>query len=66
MPWVRIDLSSGRTETQKRQAAVAITEALVRFCGCPPESVSIVFQDVDNGNWASGGRLLSDPKPETR
>jgi 4-oxalocrotonate tautomerase len=47
MPWIRVDLSSGRTEDQKAKAAEAITKALVEHCNCKPE------------NWASGGVLLS-------
>ncbi len=62
MPWIRIDLTAGRTTEQKRKAAEAITEAMVEHCGCSPETVSIVFQDVKNADWAFGGRLLSDPK----
>jgi len=60
MPWVRIDLSTGRSEEQKRKTAKAVTDALVEFCGCSPESVSIVFSDVTSDNWAFGGALLSD------
>ncbi len=59
MPWIRIDLSTGRTEEQKREAAEAITEAMVKFCNCTPESVSIVFSDVAPENWAFAGQLLS-------
>ncbi|MCX2698572.1 tautomerase family protein [Ochrobactrum chromiisoli] len=59
MPWIRVDLSTGRTEEQKQKTAEAITEALVEHCNCTPESVSIVFNDVDAENWAMGGTLLS-------
>lgn len=59
MPWIRIDLSQGRTAEQKQQTAAAITEALVKYCNCSPESVSIVFNDVTADNWAFGGTLLS-------
>lgn len=60
MPWVRIDLSSGRSEQQKRDTARAVTDAIVKFCGCKAETVSIVFNDVTAENWAFDGRLLSD------
>jgi 4-oxalocrotonate tautomerase len=70
MPWVRIDLSAGRSEEQKSKTAKAVTDAIVEFCGCTPESVSIVFNDVTPENWAFGGRLLSEtqktPQPERR
>ena len=59
MPWIKVDLSEGRTVEQKQKSAQAITQALVDHCGCAPESVSIVFNDVSADNWAFGGRLLS-------
>ncbi len=59
MPWIRIDLSEGRSADQKQKTAEAITEAMVKLCGCTPESVSIVFNDVTADNWAFGGKLLS-------
>lgn len=59
MPWIKVDLSEGRTVEQKQKTAQAITQALVDHCGCAPESVSIVFNDVSADNWAFGGRLLS-------
>jgi 4-oxalocrotonate tautomerase len=62
MPWIRVDLSAGRSEDQKRKTAEAITNALVAHCGCAPESVSIVFNDVTGDNWAIGGRMLSQPR----
>lgn len=62
MPWIRVDLSDGRSPEQKKKAAEAITKAMVDFCNCKPETVSIVFNDVTGDNWAIGGRLLSDPQ----
>lgn len=59
MPWIKVDLSEGRTVEQKQKTAQAITQALVDHCGCTPELVSIVFNDVSADNWAFGGRLLS-------
>jgi 4-oxalocrotonate tautomerase len=62
MPYIRIELSTGRTTEQKRKAAAAITDAMVRELGCTRESVSLVFSDVDDQDWASGGKLLLDLK----
>lgn len=62
MPHIRIELSTGRTIEQKRKAAAAITDALVRELGCTRESVSLVFSDVDDHDWAAGGSLLCDVK----
>ncbi len=59
MPWIKIDLLAGRSEEQKQKAAAAITEAMVEYCRCTPESVSILFNDVAADNWAYGGAMLS-------
>jgi len=63
MPWIRVDLSAGRSAEQKSKTAAAITQALVEFCNCTAESVSIVFNDVTGDNWAMGGKLLSEKQP---
>ena len=62
MPWIKIDLTEGRSVEQKQKTAEAITEAMVQHCGCAPESVSIVFNDVSNDDWAFGGTLASNRK----
>ena len=59
MPYVKIELMSGRTEDQKAAVARAVTDALVELAGARPETVFIVFDDVPAVNWASGGELLS-------
>ena len=65
MPWIRIDLSAGRSEEQKRNTAQAVTDAIVKYCGCKADTVSIVFNDVSAENWAFGGRLLSDREDDS-
>jgi len=62
MPFIKIELSAGRTQEQKEKVAEDVTRAMVEHCGCKPESVSIVFSDVENSNWASGGKFLGQPK----
>jgi 4-oxalocrotonate tautomerase len=60
MPYVKIEMLSGRTKEQKAKLVKDVTEALQRNCAAKPESTHIVIQDVDKENWASGGVLLSD------
>lgn len=60
MPMIRVELFPGRTSTQKAAFAKAVTEAFVATCGGTPQSVQIVFQDVDRGDWAIGGTLASE------
>ena len=64
MPVIRIELSAGRTQEQKQQVATAMTDAMVKFCHCTPESVHVVFADVAPSDWAVAGRFLGGPKPQ--
>lgn len=60
MPYVKIELISGRSKEQKAKLAKDVTDALQRHCNAKPESTFVVIQDVEKENWASGGVLLSD------
>lgn len=51
----------GRTLAQKRALAAALTEATVRTLGGSPEAVDILFFDIARQDWATGGRLWSEP-----
>ncbi len=62
MPMIRIEMFEGRTVEQKRACAEAVTKAWVETCGGTAASVHIVFSDVAKHDWATGGRLMSDPK----
>ncbi len=60
MPMIRVEMFSGRTLDQKRDFAKAVTDSFVSICGGTPQSVQIVFQDVQKGDWATAGKLASD------
>jgi 4-oxalocrotonate tautomerase len=60
MPYVKIELFSGRTKEQKAEIAKEITETLQRHAGARPEATSVVFQDVERDNWANAGTLMSE------
>jgi 4-oxalocrotonate tautomerase len=64
MPVVKVEMFKGRSADQKRAFAKAITDAFVETCGGTPQSVTVIFADVDKSDWAVAGRLASDPKPE--
>jgi 4-oxalocrotonate tautomerase len=64
MPTLRVELFEGRTPAQKAELAHELTQACVRVLGSHPASVEILFFDMARHNWASGGRLWSDPAPE--
>jgi 4-oxalocrotonate tautomerase len=45
---------------QKRACAEAITQAIVEHLNAPRAGTSVVFQEVQRDDWASGGKLMSD------
>ena len=63
MPTLHVELFAGRTVEQKRALSAALTEACVNTLGGSPEAVDIIFRDVERHDWATGGRLWSDPAP---
>ena len=62
MPIIRIEMFEGRSMDQKRACAEAVTRAWCDTCGGTPQAVSVVFTDVSRDDWATAGRLASDPK----
>jgi 4-oxalocrotonate tautomerase len=62
MPHITVNMWSGRTRDQKERIAEAITNAMVEIAGNTREKVNVVFNDVDQENWAIGGKL-SDNRP---
>ena len=63
MPIIRIEMFEGRSVAQKRACAEAVTKAWCDTCGGTPSRVSSVFTDVAKQDWATAGRLASDPAP---
>jgi 4-oxalocrotonate tautomerase len=64
MPVVHIEMLSGRTREQKMELAAAVTRDVSEIAKCMPESVQIIFSEVDRDDWATGGRLASDPQKQ--
>lgn len=63
MPNIHVEFFAGRTIEQKRALAVALTETTVKILGGTPDSVNIIFSDVQRHDWATGGVLWSDKRP---
>ncbi len=63
MPTLHVEFFAGRTVEQKRALAAALTEATVRTLGGSPDSVQVLFHDIERHNWATGGVLWSDKTP---
>jgi 4-oxalocrotonate tautomerase len=65
MPTLRVELFAGRTPEQKALLAKELTEACVRVLGGEPAGVDIVFYDIERHDWATAGKLWSEPKSAT-
>lgn len=64
MPTIHVELFAGRSVEQKRALARALTEATVATLGGRPDSIDVIFTDVQRHDWATGGELWSDqPAP---
>jgi 4-oxalocrotonate tautomerase len=51
---------TGRTHAQKRELARAITEVVCAIAETTPEATMVIFEDIDQSNWAQAGVLASD------
>ena len=62
MPTYHIEMLEGRTVAQKKKLAQEITRVTVEVLGGSPEAVDILITDVKRENWATGGKLWSEPR----
>ena len=63
MPSYHIEMFEGRTTLQKKKLVEEITRVTVEVLGGSPDSVDILITDVKRENWATGGKLWSEPQP---
>jgi 4-oxalocrotonate tautomerase len=62
MPTYHVEMMEGRTIEQKKKLVEAITRVTVEILDSAPESVDILITDIKRENWATGGRLWSEPR----
>ncbi len=62
MPTYHIEMIEGRTLEQKKKLVEAITRVSVEILGGQADSVDILITDVKRENWATGGKLWSEPR----
>jgi 4-oxalocrotonate tautomerase len=62
MPTYHVEMLEGRTPEQKKNLVEEITRVTVEVLGGSPESVDVLIVDVKPGNWATGGKLWSEPR----
>ena len=62
MPTYHIEMMEGRTVEQKKKLVAEITRVSVEILGGAPEPVDIIITDIRRENWATGGKLWSEPR----
>ena len=62
MPTFHVEMFEGRTPEQKKSLVEKVTQAAVDALGCQPDSVDIIITDIKKENWATGGKLWSEPR----
>ena len=62
MPTYHVEMMGSRTLEQKKQLVAAITRVSVKILGGEHESVDILITDIQRENWATGGKLWSEPR----
>ncbi len=62
MPTYHIEMFEGRTIEQKKKLVQEITRITVEVLGGSADSVDILITDVKRENWATGGKLWSEPR----
>ena len=62
MPTYHVEMMEGRTVEQKTTLVAEITRVSVEILGGAPESVDIIITDIQRENWATGGKLWSEPR----
>lgn len=60
MPIVTIDLWSGRTREQKEHLAEAITQSMVEILHVKPQTVQVLYNNIEKSDWAINGKLQDD------
>ncbi len=62
MPTYHVEMLEGRTVEQKKKLVAEITRVSVEVLGGVADSVDIVITDIKRENWATGGKLWSEPR----
>jgi len=62
MPTYHIEMFEGRTHEQKKKLVAEITRVTVEVLGSSADSVDVIITDIKRENWATGGRLWSEPR----
>ena len=55
MPLMQVYLMPGRSREKRAALAEALTEAAARVLEAPPETVTVLIQEIPTENWTRGG-----------
>ena len=62
MPTYHVEMMEGRTLDQKKKLVAEITRVSVEVLGGVVDSVDVIITDIKRENWATGGKLWSEPR----
>lgn len=62
MPTYHVEMMEGRTLEQKKKLVAELTRVSVEVLAIKPESVDVIITDIKRENWATGGKLWSEPR----
>jgi 4-oxalocrotonate tautomerase len=62
MPTYHVEMLEGRSIEQKKQLVEAITRISVEILGGQSDSVDVLITDIKRENWATGGKLWTEPR----
>jgi 4-oxalocrotonate tautomerase len=62
MPTYHVEMMEGRTIEQKKKLVAEITRVSVDILGGVADSVDVIITDIKRENWATGGKLWSEPR----
>jgi len=60
MPVITIRIGKGRPIEKKRALVNAVTKAVAETLDVRPEWVTVLIDEYERENWATGGRLHAD------
>jgi 4-oxalocrotonate tautomerase len=60
MPVITVRIAKGRSLETKRRMAEAVTKAVAETLDVKPEWVTLLIEEFERENWATGGELHID------
>lgn len=60
MPFVNIRIFEGHSKEKKKEVTKRIADAINEVMGVPKDYIWVVWQDVNPGEWAIGGKMCDE------